>query len=430
MKTRHPISILLIALIAIFSASAAKEYSPLPQELDGSMMPYDFAAQSPENFLPDSLSPVYASYIARHGARYLTGPKKTDPLIERLEQEAAKGNLSFHGQDFLSEMQTIYNTNRDNWGELSQVGVEEQIKLAKRLHNVLPELGEKDAHVYAIASKVPRVVMTMYNFCGELVRCNDGISTLTDEGHRFSPLVRCFSTDKAYADYRKNGDWQDVYDDFVKRVVPTSPAVRLFKKPSFSDKELREITLQMYEVLKGNRAYGLAAPTTEWMSEEEYRQCWRSSNLQHYLRNSITPLSDLAAKATSPLLENIIAKTDSALATVTDSPAGMASPTLNCWFGHAETLLPLISLMRLPSCLDMPLDYDRLDDCWRIQELTPLGANILILIAKGPSGREYACVQLNGRTVSPLRGGPEIVEWRELRDYWLKQIEAYNHTGN
>lgn len=417
--------VLLTFWLCAPGVTAKERYVPLPPSLDGSMMPYDFSACTQIPYLPDSLTPIYASYVARHGARYLSGPNKISPLIKRLEKARTAGHLNAHGDRFLSLLEKIRDHNAPNWGDLSPTGVSEEKRLADRLHRTIPVLSDPGTHVKSISSYVPRVVMTMYQFGGALVRLNDRITCLTDEGKQFSPLVRCFSTDSSYAAFRKEGDWRAVYDQFVNDHVSGAPAARLFESHLPPDKDLREMTMEMYEILKGNRASGLPAPTTEWMNVDEYRSCWRASNLSHYLRNSISPISDAAARATSPLMLDIIDKTDEALATGNNLPGRMPKPTVNAWFGHAETLLPLLSLMRLPGCFDMPLDYDTLDKCWRIQEITPLGANLLLLIARAPSGRDYACVQLNGRTVQPIKGHPDVVPWSELREYWLHQVRSY-----
>ena len=409
----------LIITIICLPATGAGRHLPLPPALDGSMMPFDFATCTQTPYLPDSLRPVYASYIARHGARYLSGPKKMETVIKALEAGRNTGSLSDTGEAFLLLVEKIRDANRGNWGDLSPIGIDEERRLATRLFGTLTPLSRRGTELRAISSYVPRAVMTMYQFSNQLIRLNDYISVSTDEGHQFSPLVCCFSADTAYAPYRRDGDWKAVYDDFVERTVSPAPARRLFTSTPLSEHKLRSLTLDMYEVLKANRAAGLPAPTTEWMSVDEYARCWRASNLQHYLRNNVTPLSTQAASASEPLLRDIIARTDSAISMPVPTPA------FNGWFGHAETLLPLFSLMNLPGCFALPLDYDNLDKTWKIEDITPLGANLLILIARAPSGEHYAAVQLNGRTVRPMQGHPDIVKWSDLREYWLSLAEAY-----
>lgn len=433
---------IMIFLSCVIPATAQQRYTPLPPVLDGSMMPYDFSACTQVPYLPDSLKPIYSAYVARHGARFLSGPKKMKKILDALEKGRNAGSLSQTGEDLLKLMYLIKSANEDNWGDLSPTGIAEERKLARRMAGTLPLLAVPGVRMAAISSYVPRAVMTMYQFSNQLTRLNDKMSVRTDEGPQFDSLLCCFIYDKEFAEYRRDGDWKPVYDEFVKRVVSPDPARRLFSSTALSDHDLRNLTLEMYEVLKGNRAAGLPAPTTQWMSVAEYQACYRASNLQHYLRNSVTPLSSVAARATSPLLRRVIADTDSALAVATATakvfngllPVGMSQnslligepiPTVNGYFGHAETLLPLLSLIKIPGCFDLPLDYDHLDSCWKIQNITPLGANLLILISRAPSGKYYAAVQLNGRTVKPIKGQPDIVLWDTLRDYWMSLMAEY-----
>lgn len=414
------VAIMASGLVLAVSASGFV-YQELPRGLDGSMAVYDFSACDPVPNASDSLQAVYASYVARHGARYLSGPSKVENLKKTLQAADAAGNLSGTGKRLLKLVDEIYDSCEDKWGALSAVGVEEENRLADRMHQMLPGLSPRKLvsarvgnTVNALSSYVPRVVATMYTFTQRLVDLDDMISVATDEGPQYDGLLRCFSADAAYAKYRDDGDWRDVYDEFVREKVPAAPAARLFTRAkSFTEQQLKSLSLEMYEVLKANRAYGMPAPTTEWMTREEYRACWSASNLQHYLRNSITPLSDLAAKATAPLLEKIISNADSALAA---SP--MEAPTVDAYFGHAETLLPLLALMRVHGCYALPLRYEDLSNTWRVEDITPLGANLVILYYKSPTGVPYVAMQLNGHNVPPLPRGNMIVKWSALREYW------------
>ena len=86
---RLKLVILALSLLATTALQAAitlpwdtPKPDTLPAYLDGSMMPYDFSACDPVPQWPDSLRPVFVAYVARHGARYLSGPKKVDELEE------------------------------------------------------------------------------------------------------------------------------------------------------------------------------------------------------------------------------------------------------------------------------------------------------------------------------------------------------------
>lgn len=414
----HIIPAIILWLCAFAPANAADKYVPLPPHLDGSMMPFDFESCT-SVYIPDSLQPVYAAYVARHGSRYLSSPKKLQPVADALQQGRISGTLSEKGEEFLKLINEIRKANEGNWGDLSPVGYREERMLADRLFRIVTPLRSGSRSMHAISSYMPRCVMTMYLLTNGIIRNNDDLMTMTDEGHQYDWLVCGFMADKEFDRFRKDGDWKPIYDGFVLKNVSPMPARSLFTSTAMSDRELRTLTMDIYEVLKANRAAGLPAPTTQWMSVNEYEGCWKASNLQHYLRNTITPVSTLAASASAPLLEKIIADVDRAV------EATGPEPVLNAYFGHAETLLPLLSLMRVPGCYDNSMDYDRLDNVWKIQNITPLAANLLILVSRGPSGSVYVSLQLNGRGVRPMPGYADWAPWTALRDYWLNCIASY-----
>lgn len=424
MRAKFPYCLILLAAFFLPAASAAPTpgSDTLPASLDGSMMPYDFSACDPLPSYPDSLRPVGITYVARHGARYLSGEKKLKGILTALQNAYAAGNLSDTGVRFLDYVESVKAHNEGNWGALSPEGIREERLLADRAHAILPQLSDSATAVSAKASFVPRAVMTMYEFTHGLIDRCDNIEVSTSEGRQFSPLLYCFAYDREYAAFRSDGTWKGIYDEFVKEYVPEAPARALFRDhKGFSAKRLREITLEMYEVMKGNRASGLPAPKTWMMSAADYRACWRASNLQHYLRNCISPISDLAGKATRPLLDSIISDIDRIFSLRGDNSANGEkgkNPSFYGYFGHAETLLPLLSLMRLPGCYTMPGNYATLQDSWKIEEVTPLGANLLILLLESPSGTPMVMMQLNGRNITPLPGHGLIVGWEELREFW------------
>lgn len=412
--------LIFISLLALSAgatgAPTVEKFTPMPPRLDGSMMPIDFDSFTRSPWLPDSLVPVYGAYVARHGARYLSSYHKLMPVVEQLQKARNTHTLSESGDRFFSLIDHIIKVNEGHWGDLSDIGYMEERELGKRIFNILTPLQEKGSRVHAISSYMSRCVMTMYLFTNTLVSCNDNITVATDEGHQFDSLMCCFMADSTFARYRKSGEWKDVYDKFLNGNVSPEPARRLFKTTDLSDHQLRQLTFDIYEVLKANRAYGLPAPTTRWMTEEEYYNCWRASNLQHYLRNSITKISDIAGQASLPLLNELISKIDRAVNE--NSP----QPSMNAYFGHAETLLPLVALMRLPGCYTLTEDYEELERSWKIENIAPLGANLLILVSRSPSGRHYVSLMLNGRSVRPIPGRPDFVNWNELKQFWLQTL--------
>lgn len=414
------VTVVFAAVLAVMvNAQAPTEvkYDNLPLQYSGSMMPYDFSLCDNEKAWGDTLQPVFLSYTARHGARFMTSPKKIEQINNKLLEAERLGKLSAEGKTFLAYVRKISAASDGQWGLLSSVGIKEEQRLGSDMAAMLPELFKKGA-AKSESTYVPRVIMTMYQFTHALEIPNQHLELTTGSGHRYDSLLRCFSKDKAYKKFREKGKWQNYYDAFVQRNVSAEPARRLFADDfDINRKELRHLTMSMYGLIQSLDASGLDEATVQFMTPQEYEACWKASNMQHYLRNNINPLSKVAGTATSPLLETIISDADEALKGNGEKFHG--------YFGHAETLLPLFSLMKLPGCFVMTDDFETLSDVWRVQDITPLAANLAIVLLKGQTGEIYASVRLNGRNIAPLQGEGKIVKWDSLKKFWQSRIAQY-----
>ncbi len=409
-------------------AYAAKRPVALPANLSGSMMPYDFSFTDSVPVWQDSLRPVYVARVARHGARYIASAKKLTKLKKEIAKAAENGSLTQTGRKFSLLLQKVEEATGDKWGRLSEVGCEEEVALANDLYRLLPKF-MKTARVNAISSYIPRVVMTMYQFNHQLSTLSSKISITSSEGRQLSYLLRCFSADSVYSAYRDNGNWVKVSDRFSDSIVSPEPARRIFgAKSGLSDKDLKEYTLRIYDILQSLTAFGMAAPTDEFMSKEEYRACWEVDNLEHYLRNTVTPLSSLAGKASAPLLAKIMADADAALGqrllNASMKKANM-DPRIapdaydaNFYFGHAETLMPLLSLMRVVGCYDDSSDFATLSKRWQDYNVVPLGANLDIIFLADKKQFIYVAMRHNGRFVAPMNG-TLTVPWNDYKAYLI-----------
>lgn len=424
---------LLIAISVFLSvvASGAKHYDLLPSNFAGSMMPYDFSYTQTEAIWSDSLKPVYIARVARHGARYISSSKKLEKLQKAISKASAAGTLTKEGQKFSALLKSVENATGSQWGRLSEVGCREEERLAEDLYTLLPDL-LKNARVNAISTYVPRVVMTMYQFNHELTALSSDIAITTSEGKQFSYLLRCFTADPAYSSYRDKGDWSKVTERMMDSIVSPEPARRILgNDPSLDDREFKKLSLEMYDVLQSLTAFGMPAPTDEFMSAEDYRSCWEVDNLEHYLRNTITPLSSLAGKASSPLLARIIADADASLSnrlldlSITKADMRHAESAArydaNFYFGHAETLMPLLSLMHVPGCYDDSGDFATLADRWKDYDIVPLGANLDIILLADSMQRTYVALRHNGRFVAPMPGSL-IVPWSDYKAYLIDNM--------
>lgn len=418
------LSVIVITLSAL--SASPRRYEVLPSEYDGTMTPYDFSMVEPCPELPDSLRPFFINYIGRHGARYLSSEKKVSAVERALEKARRHGGLTRKGRDFLKLVAEVREATAGRWGALDSIGAAEQRRLASEMSAMWPEITGSGL-VRARATYVPRVVMSMYEFCHRLAALNPSLEVYTGEGHQYDALLRYFVINSAYATYLESGSWKGVYDRYLEEHAPAGPAVRLVGAAGGLDgRSLRRLSMDIYGILQSLRAAGLPAPTTEWMSVEEYRACWEVGNLRHYLQRVANRESDLPAMAARPLLHEMIAAADSAAAAYDH---GDSSGRANLLFGHAETVMPLFSAMGLPGCapcyencyrsLSVSSDYSDLPLLWNDTKVSPLGANLQMVLLRGESGAVYVLLRLNGRNIPPREGMPLINRWQDVKRIWI-----------
>lgn len=428
MKIFRKLRFLLILLSTALSTSAfasvgggegvRQRWRLLPADYAGSMKLCSLGGEATHGIWPDSLQPVYIARVARHGARYISSKSKLEPLRRAIDDARREHKLTKTGERFALLLNEVDSLTGNHWGELSDVGKNEENAMGANLFGLLPEL-LRDAKATAIATYVPRVVMTMYEFCHQLALQSHGIEISTSEGHQWDCLLRSFSTDSTYAQWRQSGAWKDVVESFTDSIVSPAPARRMFGA-GLTAKKGRKLTLAIYGLLQSLEAMGLPAPTDEFMSEKEYEACWQTDNLTHYLRNTVNAMSAAAARATTPLLQRIISNAEAAL----ENPGPAEA---NFYFGHAETLMPLLSLMEVEGSCNMTTDFAHIGAYWKDYDVVPLGASLDIILLSGASGEIYAALRHNGKFIPPIEGGEMIIPWETYRSHLDSLISKWNN---
>lgn len=412
MKTHRLLSMICAVAMAAESLHMAAE--SFPGQLDGTMMPYNFSPSADDIPWDASLHPVFVNYLARHGARFLSSATKTAKLKRTLTEERNRDNLSPKGELFLTLLNKVDSVTGNRWGALNDLGKLEEATLGKELAETCPELFKK-GKVKAVATYVPRVVMSMYEVCHSLAQASNSIEVYTSEGPQYNPLLRYFKTNPDYVAYLDHGEWKDTYDKFAYETLPTAPAASMLLHEHDTGR-LQKLSLEAYEVLQALEAMQLEADPEEWFTLSDYRKCWEVTNLDHYYKRSVSEFSDLPARCAIPLLRDLTASADSAF-NATDTVA----PVAQLRFGHAETVFPLFALMRLPECYAPDCKPHEVAHRWKDWEVAPLGANLMMVCLKDDAGKEYVALRLNGRWIETE--GKKVVEWPTLRTLWESYME-------
>lgn len=377
-------------------------------ECDGSLMPYPVPDQRIE--LPDSLTPVFLNHVGRHGARYASSPLSSVRLRTALVRADSLGTITEAGRRLLGLTEYILYVSHNRWGALDSLGMAEQRGIASRMFLNFPMLFN-EGRVNAISSYAPRCVMSMYEFTHQLDRLNNHNEILTSAGRSNSPLMRPFDIDTDYIDWRKEDAWKPVYEEHAGAVLTQEPLHRVLGASFPLDDKWRDILLDEYHVVAGTAAMGLAIDRGDYFTIEEYNALWSCYNLKHYLQRTATTLSTIPAEITSRLLVDIITTFD-------DAARGQILATVCLRFGHAETLMPLLSQLHMPGCYYMTNYFDTVAMHWQDFNVVPMAANLQMLLSRSTSGRFYITVYRNERPVKLIPGDDrEVIPYSEARAY-------------
>ena len=184
---------------------------------------------------------------------------------------------------------------------------------------------------------------------------------------------------------------------------------------AYSDEDATEMAASVYYVVSSLAAMGLADADAamELLTPDEYNALWRIDNLRQYLSRTQSTISTLPADIAAPLLQDMIDNTDGFI-------SGKSNATVRLHFGHAETLMPLLSLMRLPGCYYLTHYFDTVADHWQTFNVVPMAANLQLILMRSRSGRYYVRFDLNERPVS-FGADRVYIPWTQMRAH-LQQL--------
>lgn len=387
----------------------ATDYSMI--ECDGSLTPYPTDI-NPAVF-PDSLKPVYINHVGRHGARYPASSANCLKLRKALAKADSLGTITPTGRQLAKLNDLVIKESDNRWGALDSLGMAEQRAIATRMFYNFGEIFKDGATVNAISSYSPRVMMSMYSFTHQLDRMDNRINFITSTGRMNSPLVRPFDVDEDYKAFRKENLTNTVYQDYFTQVCPTAAIKRVLGErfPFASDEEMRDLAIAEYYVVAGCRAMNITPNAANYFSKEEYNALWSCFNLRQYLQRTATTISSVPADIASQLVQDLISTTEGFI-------NGTNPSVCNLRFGHAETLMPLLSLMRLKGCYYMTNYFDTVGLHWKDFEVVPMAANLQMILFKSNTGRYYVRVDLNERPVPLIPNSSNLyTPWGEARNY-------------
>ena len=375
-------------------------------EYAGTSLPYPCLGDHEAYQVPDSLEVVYIDHVGRHGARFLSKASYTRDMLKFLDDA---GPLTPAGVRLRALCHRLDSVTAGRYGALDSIGMVEQTGIGDRMSRRGAEALRQLDSVTAIASYVPRCVMSM-DMCSHAVIWNHPKTEMGQgSGPRYNTLVRFFDTDSAYLAYDRSNEWKRIWEAYDAKVSPVDAVRRLIPNcNAVSDKKLRKMARVMYKIVAGANAVFGSVDWQAFYTPDEYRRAWQSENLRHYLTYSANGLSLTPSRMSRSLVADIAASLEHA------SRPGYDGPAMTLRFGHAETLMPLLSQLAVPGCRYVTTDWDRVADHWRDYEVVPMATNLqLLLLRSKGTDRMYVQTLHNEQPAMPLMTFIRAMEWLE-----------------
>ncbi|MBQ4344559.1 MAG: histidine-type phosphatase [Muribaculaceae bacterium] len=417
MRHIFSLSLILIAtsLLGFAADPTSTRYSN--ENCQGSLKPYP-TPQEVYSY-PDSLTPILINHVGRHGSRYPASATHCLAMRRALQTADSIGSITTLGKELLKLTETAISRANGQWGALDSLGMAEQRGIASRMLANYPTLFN-NAKINAISSYSPRCVMSMFSFTHQLSRLNNRIELFTASGRSHSVLMRPFDIDASYAEFRNANEWKIPYDEYTKATIPTTALKRVLgDKYPYEQIDAQELALTQYYVIAGMSAMMMQCDASKYFTTEEYNALWSCFNLRQYLQRTATTISTTPAEIASQLLIDLITTTDNAT-----KGDGQYSVILR--FGHAETLMPLLSLMRLKGCYYLTNYFDTVARNWQDFNVVPMSANLQIVLFRSNKGDYYIRIDHNEHPIALLPDSDKIyIPWDDAKEHLMRFIPLY-----
>lgn len=423
-KTKHLIiTAAALALTLISYSIKAQTYDVLDivaadrDKIAGVEGPYRFDA-GPMTPAPKGYTPFYISHYGRHGSRYAWNSKTYTLVKSVLDAAAEAGSLTPRGERLREDFNEFYLIPLVNTGDLSDLGMEQHMRIARIMCEEFPEVFKDGGKVTAMASTSQRAIVSMNAFTVSLQKNAPKVDIEMSSLHTNMLYTNPGSAPREIA-MRYKGEI----------IVPESPTeVRdrmtdydaildnLFSDRGFLEEigGRRDFVYELFNLWAGYHNYCDGDWLEDVFTKEQLLAQWECENYLHYTGHSRNRYNMI------PILNDIITNADEAIAT------GEYKGRFR--FGHDTVFNALCPLLNINGCGHQA---DRVEDVkyWFQNYNTPKAANLqFVFFRSRKDPRILFKVLLNGQeaTLPQIQAvqGP-YYDWNEFKEWAASETAAH-----
>lgn len=355
---------------------------------------YDFDAQIC-TAAPKGYEAFYISHYGRHGSRYPYTASVATALLDLLHEAEGKENLSEYGSGLMARLELFMEKAGNHIGELTDLGRQQQYRLAGEMAERYPQAFRKGAVVTAQASSSSRSILSMASFCTALARKCPSIRI--DQFQGFAE-TQATAPNMGRNPLRIKGPglgnpYRESPAEFMQRRFPEFTETvlgKMFRDPyaALGDRDVQYLMDHIYMLIGGMNSLpdGVRMDFSDIATPETLARMWELDNYQRFCE-----YIDYTASCCS-VFKDIIERADARLALL-DSAAGKLegraegrAEGADLRFGHDHVLMSLLMIADIDSFGELPENPDELGLVFQTFR-SPMAANLHFVFYRPKNGR-------------------------------------------
>ena len=367
---------------------------------------YDFDAQIC-TAAPKGYEAFYISHYGRHGSRYPYTAAVATALLDMLHEAGEKENLSEYGNGLMTRLELFMEKAGNHIGELTDLGRQQQYRLAGEMAERYPQAFRKGAVVTAQASSSSRSILSMASFCTALARKCPSIRI--DQFQGFAE-TQATAPNMGRNPLRIKGPglgnpYRESPAEFMQRRFPEFTETvlgKMFRDPyaALGDRDVQYLMDHIYMLIGGMNSLpdGVRMDFSDIATPETLARMWELDNYQRFCEYIVYTASCCS------VFKDIIERADARLALL-DSAAGKhegraegRAEGADLRFGHDHVLMSLLMIADIDSFGELPENPDELGHVFQTFR-SPMAANLHFVFYRPKNGRGpiLTALSLNGQ---------------------------------
>ena len=375
---------------------------------------------------PAGYEPFYVSHYGRHGARYMTDDDAYKYVLGKMDTAQVRGWLTEKGKEVYERLKVAAADAYHRDGDLTRLGGRQHRAIAHRLCVNYPSLMMQPITVKANSSTVRRCMLSMANFCQELLIMNPSLNISMDASeHDMYYIIPNDSIEIPKSE--TDGDLYDKLDKFRHEKLNGRHQIELL----FNDTKAASTFIDGYQfadALWNITSDMLCLPElglsfNDLFTEDELIDGFFVYNASWCLWEGLMPGSRHNYYAIYPLLKNFLDEADLMIA------SGKKGVRLR--FGHDSVVLPFSFILGVQEAMGGTDDMEDLHNHFSIFRLIPMAGNVQLVFFRKQGSDDILVKFLmnkNETSVPITTDCYPFYHWKDVRTYYRNMLEEANIT--